>query len=202
MYGVYAMAEAVNVLLEKEGRSGKYGFDQAANEIGYRMSKQMAETVEARPLENVWRGRALLHAQAGISIDNEATPGVRIPYGTEPDPVSHVLALAPHHQYYPSGISEILTIDETVKNNKSAMLQLCKGAFDCGFREFTANVASNDLVRVTGYMIRLSDVKKFQECGGSRTNTTALGSEAADNTGILDRKPRVVANELSPGFGQ
>ena len=202
MYGVYAMAEAVNVLLEKEGRAGKYGFDDAANEIGYRMSKQMAETVEARELENVWRGRALLHAQAGISIDDNATPGVRIPYGTEPDPVSHVLALAPHHKYYPSGISEILTIDETVKNNKSAMLQLCKGAFDCGFREFTANVASNDLVRVTGYMIRLSDVKKFQECGGSRTNTTALGSEAADNTGILERKPRVVANELSPGFGQ
>jgi len=202
MYGIYAMAEAVNILQQKENREGLYGFDDVANEIGYRMSKEMAEIVENRPLENVWRGYAMLHSQAGISIDEGATPGVRIPYGTEPDPVSHVQALAPHHQYYPSGISEILTVDETIKNNPEAMLQLCKGALKSGFREFTANVASNDLVRVTGYMVRLSDIAKFKECKGSRTNTTALASEAADVTGILDRKPRVVGNELAPRYGQ
>jgi len=202
MYGIYAMAEAVNILQEKEGRAGQYGFDEVANQLGYRMSEEMARIVQNRPLENVWRGRAMLHSQAGISIDEGATPGVRIPYGTEPDPVSHVQALAPHHQYYSAGISEILTVDETIKNNPEAMLQLCKGAFDSGFREFTANVASNDLVRVTGYMVRLSDIAKFKACKGSRTNTTALGAEAADGTGILDRKPRVVGHELSPSYGQ
>jgi hypothetical protein len=95
-----------------------------------------------------------------------------------------------------------LTVDESIKNNPEAMLQLCKGALFCGFREFTVNVASNDLVRVTGYMIRLSDIKKFNEQQGSRTNTTVLGAEAADVTGILDRKPRVVGNELYPGYSQ
>ncbi len=202
MYGIYAMAEAVNILQEKEGNAGQYGFDEVANALGYRMSEEMARIVQSRPLENVWRGRAMLHSQAGISIDEGATPGVRIPYGTEPDPVSHVQALAPHHQYYSSGISEILTVDETIKNNPEAMLQLCKGALESGFREFTANVASNDLVRVTGYMVRLSDIAKFKACKGSRTNTTALGAEAADGTGILDRKPRVVGHELSPSYGQ
>ena len=64
------------------------------------------------------------------------------------------------------------------------------------------NVASNDLVRVTGYMVRLSDIRKFNERQGSRTNTTVLGAEAANVTGILDRKPRVVANELHPGHRQ
>ena len=142
----------------------------------------------------------MLHSQAGLSDDIEATPGIRIPYGIEPDPVSHVQALAPQHQYYPSGVSEILTIDETVKNNPEALYQLCKGALASGFREFTANVSSNDLVRVTGYMIRLSDVKKFNDQKGSRTNTTGLGAEAADLMGILDRKPRVVGHELSPGY--
>jgi hypothetical protein len=29
-----------------------------------------------------------------------------------------------------------------------------------------------------------------------------LGAEAAEMTGILDRKPRVVGNELSPGYRQ
>jgi len=202
MYGVFAMAEAVNILQDLEGRTGRYGFDDEANALGYKMSEMMAGMVEKRPLENVWRGHAMLHAQAGLSTDDATTPGMRIPYGTEPDPVSHVHALAPHHQYYASGISEILTVDETVKNNPEAMLQLCKGALDAGFREFTANVASNDLVRVTGYMIRLSDVAKFKACKGSRTNTTALGSEAAEMTGILERKPRVVGHELSPSYSK
>ncbi|MCP4072695.1 MAG: YjjI family glycine radical enzyme [Hyphomicrobiales bacterium] len=202
MYGVYAMAEAVNVLQEKAARKGHYGFDEVANRLGHEISRVLARTVEARPMENVWRGRAMLHSQAGLSDDIAATPGVRIPYGSEPDPVSHIQALAPHHKYYPSGISEILTVDETIKNNPQAMFQLCKGALASGFREFTANVDSNDLVRVTGYMIRLSDVKKFKDKKGSRINTTVIGAEAADLMGILDRKPRVVGNELSPSYSQ
>jgi len=202
MFGIFSMAEAVNVLQEKEGREGRYGFDEQANAFGHRISKALAEMVAERSLSNVWRGHAMLHSQAGLSDDVETTPGVRIPYGTEPDPVTHVQALAPHHEYYPSGISEILTVDESIKNNPEAMLQLCKGALDCGFREFTVNVASNDLVRVTGYMIRLSDIRKFNEQKGSRTNTTVLGAEAADVTGILERKPRVVGNELYPGYSQ
>ncbi len=202
MFGVFAVAEAVNILQDKAGREGRYGFDDTANALGHRISQVMAEAVEAREMHNVWRGRAMLHSQAGLSDDHGATPGVRIPYGTEPDPISHVKALAPHHQYYPSGISEILTVDETIKNNPEAMYQLCKGALAHGFREFTANVTSNDLVRVTGYMIRLSDVKKYNEAQGSRTNTTALGAEAADMTGILERKPRVIGHELSPSYGK
>ena len=202
MFGVFAMAEAVDALQAKEGRAGRYGFDEQANALGHRISRALADAVNGQPLNNAWRSRALLHSQAGLSDDVETTPGVRIPYGTEPDPVTHVEALSPHHPYYPSGISEILTVDESVTNNPEAVQQLCKGAFARGFREFTVNVASNDLVRVTGYMVRLSDIRKFNEQKGSRTNTTVLGAEAADVTGILDRKPRVVGNELYPGHRQ
>ncbi|MGU3846581.1 glycyl radical enzyme domain-containing protein, partial [Vibrio diabolicus] len=31
MYGIYGMAEAVNLLFEKEGQSGQYGKDERAN---------------------------------------------------------------------------------------------------------------------------------------------------------------------------
>ncbi len=202
MFGIFAMAEAVNTLQEKAGADGRYGHDAAADAIGHQISQRLSDLVGARPMNNVWRGRAMLHSQAGLSIDTGYTPGVRIPYGTEPDPVSHVRALAPHHAFYSSGISEILTLDETVKANPQAIRDLCKGAFANGFREFTANVGGNDLVRVTGYMIRLSDVEKFNNEAGSRTNTTALGAEAADRTDILARKPRVVAHELLAGEHQ
>lgn len=199
MYGIYGMAEAVNALLEKEGNASRYGQDATANELGHAISAKLSELVENTPVKFGLEGKALLHAQGGISLDLDVTPGVRIPYGNEPDPVSYVQATAGHHQYYRSGISDILTIDETVKSNPEAMFNLCKGALNAGYREFTANVASNDLVRVTGYMVKLSDIAKY-DAEGSRTNTTFLGAEAAKNTGILGRSPRVVSHEMSPTY--
>lgn len=201
MYGIYGMAEAVNVLLEKEGNASRYGQDATANELGHAISAKLSELVESTPVKFGLEGKALLHAQGGISLDLDVTPGVRIPYGNEPDPVSYVQATAGHHQYYRSGISDILTIDETVKSNPEAMFNLCKGALNAGYREFTANVASNDLVRVTGYMVKLSDIAKYDN-EGSRTNTTFLGAEAAKNTGILERSPRVVSHEMSPTYAK
>ena len=197
MFGIYGMAEAVNILLKKENINAFYGHDQLANQLGHAISKQLAEIVAATDVTYGYQGKALLHAQSGISLDKEVTPGVRIPYGTEPDPVTYVQATAEHHQYYTAGISDILTIDETVKANPLAMFNLAKGALQSGYREFTANVAGNDLVRVTGYMVKLSDIDKF-EARGSRTNTTFLAAEAVKNTGILGRKPRVAALETQP----
>ncbi|WP_421272517.1 YjjI family glycine radical enzyme [Aeromonas taiwanensis] len=191
MFGIYGMAEAVNLLMEQAGR---YGHDEEANRLGHRISARLSELVRARPQSHAWGGRALLHSQGGLSVDRDVTPGVRIPYGEEPDPASHLLALAPHHCHYPSGISEILTLDPTIRQNPQALLQLCKGAFALGMREFTANVADSDLVRVTGYMIRKRDVERFA-AQGSRLQTTCLGAEASELTGIRQRAPRVVAIE-------
>ncbi|MCL1094391.1 YjjI family glycine radical enzyme [Shewanella kaireitica] len=207
MFGIYGMAEAVNILRghpeltesNSEKPSPYYGHDRAANELGHQISKALDAIIKSTPVDFGYNERALLHSQGGISLDKDVTPGVRIPYGTEPNPIAHIQALAEHHQYYTSGISDILTIDETIKSNPLAMFQLCKGALSLGFREFTANVASNDLVRITGYMIKLSDIEKFKE-NGSRTNTTGLGAEAAANTKILLRQPRVIAHELTPSY--
>lgn len=199
MFGMYGLAEAVNVLCEKSGHPGRYGKDAQANALGYRISEQLAHFVENTPVKHGWKQRAMLHAQSGISSDSGTTPGARLPYGDEPDPISHLLAVAPHHKHYPSGISDILTLDETIKRNPQAVVQLCLGAFNAGMREFTANVAGNDLVRVTGYMVRLSDLEKYR-AEGSRTNTTWLGEEAARNTRILERQPRVISHEQQMRF--
>ncbi len=196
MFGIFGMAEAVNLLMDKAGLPGRYGHDEGANQLGHRISARLSAWVTARPQLHAWGGRALLHSQGGLSLDKGVTPGVRIPYGEEPDPSSHLLALAPHHGYYHSGISEILTLDPTIRQNPQALLQLCKGAFALGMREFSANVADSDLVRVTGYMIRKSDVARFA-AEGSRLQTTCLGAEASELTGIRRRAPRVVGLEAS-----
>lgn len=201
MFGIYSLAEAVNLLCEREGIAGRYGKDEQANQLAYRISAELANFVARTPVQYGWQQRALLHAQSGISSDIGTTPGARLPYGDEPDPISHLLAVAPHHAHYTAGISDILTLDETVKRNPQAVMQLCLGAFKVGMREFSANVSGNDLVRVTGYMVRLSDLQKYRD-EGSRTNTTWLGEEAARNTRILERQPRVVSHEQQMRFSQ
>ena len=201
MFGIYSLAEAVNVLCEKEGMAGRYGKDAQANALAYRISAALGEFVAQTPVQYGWQQRALLHAQSGISCDVGTTPGARLPYGDEPDPITHLLTVAPHHAHYAAGISDILTLDETVKRNPQAVMQLCLGAFKVGMREFSANVSGHDLVRVTGYMVRLSDLEKYR-AEGSRTNTTWLGEEAARNTRILERQPRVVSHEQQMRFSQ
>ena len=197
MWGVFGMAEAVNHLSGTES----YGHDASQNDLGHKISAAVSNIVSSTPVTHGLENRALLHSQAGLSIDEGVTPGTRIQYGNEPDVVTHIKAMAAHHQYYPSGISDILTIDETVKANPEAMYQLCRGALGLGLREFTANVASNDLVRVTGYMIKLSDIEAFNN-SGSRKDTTVLGAEAAEKTGILKRTPRVISREFEAGIRQ
>lgn len=201
MFGMYGLAEAVNILCDRSGLNLRYGKDMEANALAYTISEQLAEFVERNPVKQGWNNRAMLHAQSGISSDTDTTPGARLPYGDEPDPITHLLTVAPHHAWYTSGISDILTLDETVKRNPQAVVQLCLGAFKAGMREFTANVSGNDLVRVTGYMVRLSDLEKFR-AEGSRTNTTWLGEEAARNTHILERQSRVVSHEQQMRFSQ
>nr|WP_318383091.1 YjjI family glycine radical enzyme [uncultured Enterobacter sp.] len=201
MFGMYGLAEAVNTLCEKDGLAGRYGCDEEANQLGYRISAQLGEFVARTPVKYGMQQRAMLHAQSGISSDTGTTPGARLPYGSEPDPITHLNTVAPHHAWYSAGISDILTLDETIKRNPQAVVQLCRGAFNAGMREFTANVSGNDLVRVTGYMVRLSDLKKFA-AEGSRLNTTWLGDEAARNTRILERQSRVVSHEQQMRFSQ
>lgn len=197
MFGVYGMAEAVDLLMQKSNLPSRYGIDKAASELANRISHHLSNYVLSTPVKYGWNGSMMLHAQSGISLDIDVTPGARLPYGKEPDPVTHILNVAQNHIYYTSGISDILTIDETIRTNPLALKQLCTAAFTSGMREFTANIEGHDLVRVTGYMVRLSDIKQFRE-KGSRLNTTCLGEEAANasqDASYLHRKPRVVSHE-------
>ncbi|MCG3978833.1 DUF3029 family protein, partial [Escherichia coli] len=74
MFGMYGLAEAVNLLCEKEGIAARYGKEAAANEVGYRISAQLAEFVANTPVKYGWQKRAMLHAQSGISSDIGTTP--------------------------------------------------------------------------------------------------------------------------------
>lgn len=196
MFGIYGLAEAVNHLTQLSPDKG-YGHNETANALGQQIVETLSGIVQSTEVENCWNHRAMFHAQSGISIDHDTSAGCRIPYGQEPDTLQHILTAIPFHRHFTAGISDIFPIDETIRNNPGALMAICKGGMQQGLRMFTANVANGELVRVTGYMVRRSDIKKLKE-EGSRLNTTVFGAEAMEKCGIEHRNARLITDETLP----
>ncbi len=193
MFGIYGVAEMAEHLSGGE----RYGHDDDANRIAGTVIEAIAAAVAEHPVPHCMGGRAVLHAQSGISEDIDVTAGARIKIGTEPEVVDHVVAVSPHHHLFAGGISDIFALDPTVRSNPQAIVDVTRGAFERGLREITFNIAGCDLVRVTGYMVRLSDIEKWRN-EGSRLNSTVLGAESVENWRLLDRTPRVISHEYRP----
>ena len=200
MFGIFGLAEAVGLLMDREGLEGRYGHDETANALSYRITERVAELVAARPMPYCEGngGRAFLHSQSGIDLDHDVTAGTRVPIGDEPPLPEHLRAIAPHHRLFASGVSDVLAFDETARGNPQAVVDVVRGAFAIGMRDFTFNLDSNDFIRITGYLVRKSDLAKI-EAEGARHGSTFLGAGAVEASHGHHRTPkRVISLESSP----
>jgi YjjI family glycine radical enzyme len=138
MFGVFGLAECVNLLMEYEGldRGGeaRYGHDAAADALAVRVVERVAELVAARPMPYCGGGggRCYLHSQGGIDLDDAVTAGTRIPVGDEPPLLEHITTCAPHHHLFAAGVSDIFHVDETAVRNPAAVVDIIRGAFRSG----------------------------------------------------------------------
>ena len=199
MVGLYGTAELVDGLLEHRGL--RYGRDEEANLLANRIITTAARVVATTPMPHCAGRRAVLHAQSGISEDVGVTAGARVPTGAEPELLDHIRAVAPHHQWFTGGVSDIFAVEPTVADNPEALVDLIRGGFRHGLREITFDVAGCELVRITGYMVRRSDIDRLRR-EAERHTTTGLGAEAIANRQVLERTARVVSVETtawSPG---
>ena len=200
MFGVYGLAEAVNILMEHAGSEARYGDGGEADTLSYRIVERLRTFVDNRemPYCQGAGGRAFLHSQSGIDSDLNVTAGTRIPIGGEPETFEHIATVAPHHQHFDSGVSDIFKIDDTVQNNPEAMVDIIRGAFATGMRDFTFNIDDNEFVRITGYLVRKSDLVRFSE-GPERHGSTVFAAGSVANSHVTQRKPkRVLIHERSP----
>ena len=196
MFGIFGLDELIGRLTGLQ-----YGLDPAAAEAGHRVLATIDEILSASDMPYCRGGRTVLHAQSGISEDVGVTAGARVSIGNEPELIDHVLTVAPHHRRFVGGISDIFALDSSARLNPRAIADMVRGAFETGMREMTFNVSGCDLVRVTGYMVRLSDVERWKR-EGSRLASTVLGAESIENWHLLDRLPRVISAEFDPRLGR
>ena len=198
MFGIFGLAECVNILMEQEGDSGTYGHSSLADDLGYEITSFIAEWVSQRKMPYCAGndGKALLHSQSGIDLDIGVTAGTRIPIGTEPTLLAHLKTVARHHHLFASGISDVLSFDETAVKNPEAVVDVIRGAFESGMRDFTFNLESNDFIRITGYLVRKSDLAKMPS---ARHGSTYLGAGSVADSHVDQRNvKRVVSHESSP----
>jgi YjjI family glycine radical enzyme len=198
MFGIFGLAEAVNILMARSGSTEKYGFGESANELSYRITSTIAKLVAEIPMPYCQgnQGRAFLHSQSGINLDIGVTAGTRIPVGTEPALFEHLKTVSRHHHLFAAGISDILAFDETAVNNPAAIVDVIRGAFASGMRDFTFNLASNDFIRITGYLVKKSDLAKMP---AARHSSTLLGAGAVAGSHVDQRSvKRVMSHESSP----
>lgn len=192
MFGLVGLAEAVNHLVAKEDLGTHFGHGKKANALGLKIIEKLEEVVSKHhnPYLKGSKGRYLLHAQVGIDTDFGTSPGCRIPIGEEPSLHEHIIQSAPFHKYFPSGIGDIFNFDETAKKNPEYLLNIIRGAFKNGMRYFSAYSSDCDVIRITGYLVKRSDIEKLQRGEQVLNDAVVLGKGAVENSHILDRALR------------
>ncbi|MCD8069411.1 MAG: YjjI family glycine radical enzyme, partial [Lachnospiraceae bacterium] len=193
MYGLVGLADAVNILFEKEGKEGRFGHSVEADQLGVEIMDQIDSFNQAHeaPYCEATGGHYLLHAQVGIAQDVGITPGTRIPIGEEPDTLfEHLENCSLFHKYFPSGTGDIFPMEMTARKNPQFILDVVKGAFKKDLRYLSFHDKDSDVIRITGYLVKRSEIEKYQKGERVLQNTTQLGAGAVQNGRVLERKVR------------
>lgn len=194
MYGLVGLAEAVDILLAKEGHpEWRFGHSDEATKLGIRIMDAIEDfnNHHYNKYCEATGGHFLLHAQVGIASDIGVTPGTRIPIGEEPENlVDQLNILSNFHHYFPSGTGDIFPIDMTVHRNPEYVLDIVKGSFRKNLRYLSFYAADSDVIRITGYLVKKSEIEKLEHGQNVKHDTTALGMGAKHNGHILERKVR------------
>ncbi|MCX5773605.1 MAG: DUF3029 family protein, partial [Fusobacteria bacterium] len=97
---------------------------------------------------------------------------------------------APFHPYFPSGIGDIFVFNQTYDENPEAILDIIKGGFSTGLRYFSLYSESSDVVRISGYLVKKSELLKLDLKEAVLNDATVLGQGGRDNLDSLSRRIR------------
>lgn len=190
LFGIVGLAECVERLMELSKQEGVFGHDDAANQMGVKVMDHLQELVAKfdSKYSPVWNHKFMLHAQVGAARDEGTTPAHRIKIGNEPDIYTHIRQAALYQHYFPSGVGDHFPFDETAKRNPKAVLDIFKAAFKLKNRYVSAYNDDGDLIRVTGYLVKKSDVLAFSKGEQVSYDTVQYALNPLHEYGVLERK--------------
>jgi YjjI family glycine radical enzyme len=192
MFGVVGLHEAVNILMGKDGLHGSFGKDAVADALGHTIMQTLEKLVHdhKNPYCSISDGHFVLHAQVGIDSDLGISPGARIAIGEEIPLYEHLRHAGAFHRYFPSGTGDIFPFDETYQRNPSSVLDIIEGGFESGMQYFSTYSSDSDVIRITGYLVKRSDMDALDKGEVVQQNNAIWGLGEARNGRILERKVR------------
>ena len=193
MYGIAGLCDCVNYFFADKGL--KYGRDKAADDLADQIMTIISDKVNSMeaPYSELGHGHFLLHAQAGLATDVGVTSGVRIIVGDEPENLlDHFNHSCRFHRFFPTGCSDIFPVDITAERNPAALLDIVKGAFSKGDKYCAFYGADGDMVRITGYLVKKSDLEKYDSGEVVLQDNVINGSSNYKLNRLKDRKIRSV----------
>lgn len=190
MAGFVGLAEAVNTLMERAGKSGWYGHDEEANRLAREIIARFHRELKAIPAPycEASGGRVIFHAQTGIDTDHGVTAGARVPAGSEPELYDHIRVLAPHDRYFDGGVSSIFLLEKTAAQNPEAVLDIVRGAFKQGIRLFATGCKDSDLIRISGWLMKRSELEQYRRGETLVKNSSNLGGAHINNLRLTARR--------------
>ena len=97
---------------------------------------------------------------------------------------------APYHKYFPSGTGDLFAFDQTYVDHLDAVVDIIDGAFALDYRYITTYLKNTDLIRVTGYLVKKSEVERFRKGEAVLRDTTWFGSGTDECAQVFDRQLR------------
>ena len=191
MFGVVGLAECCNHLLGIDDVKKGFGLNEAATRLGRRIMDAIEDRVakHTAPYCDAFDHHYRLHAQVGIDTDGmDDSPGTRIPIGAEPCMLDQLEVNEQFHPYFPTGTGDIFKFEETYEKTPEAILPIIKASLSKGLRYFSGYLENNDVVRVTGYLVKKSEIEKLRQKKQSLNQVTLYGMGAQDGGHALDRR--------------
>lgn len=187
MLGFVGLSECINLVNGYTEQQDRFGHNEAATAYGEAIMEQMDACLKAfKPTCNP----IYLHAQVGLSSDENISPGTRISVHEEVPLPEHLQITARLHKLVYTGTGDIYPFDETVGKNPQYVLDIIKGAFSIGTRYISYYSSDADVVRVTGYLVKKSDMEAFKNGKAVLAGTTGLGYGASYGNQLLSRQSR------------
>ena len=165
MFGVVGLAECCNYLLGITDKKKGFGMNAEANALGVKIM----DAIDAR-------------------VKAHEAPYCDIPIGVEPPMLEQLEVNEIFHPYFPTGTGDIFKFEETWLKTPEAILEIIKAALARGLRYFSGYLENNDVVRVTGYLVKKSEIEKLRAKKQSLNNVTVFGMGAQDGGHALERR--------------
>ncbi len=193
MFGVVGLHEAVDILLQKEGKSERYGVDTEADSLGHTIMQTLETLVHAHksPYCSISGGHFVLHAQVGIDSDI----GISRVLESLSAKRFHctIIFVMQDNSIRTSLLAQVIffPFDTTYLRNPNSVLDIINGGgFESGMQYLSTYCSDADVIRITGYLAKRSDIEALDQGNAVRQNNVIWGLGEVKNGNVLNRKVR------------